>query len=162
MTQKTAIGLGCDPLGDKRQSRVALEIARGAGRCLLAYGFARITEMSLANGRRADLVAINRSGRIWIVEVKSSVADFKSDQKWEEYSLYCDQFFFAVGRDFPTDILPHDAGLIIADAYGGEVIRQSPEHSVPAARRKDVTLRFGRHAALRLHALVDPESNFDL
>jgi hypothetical protein len=147
-----------EAIRDGRQSRVAFEIARGTSRCLLAHGFAPVTELTLANGRRADLVALNTSGRVWIIEIKSGLADFRSDEKWPEYRAYCDQFYFAVGRDFPVEVLPCDVGLIIADNYGGEVIRPCLDHALSGARRKEVTIRIARTAALRLQALADPES----
>ena len=142
---------------DGRQSDAALAIARGAGRCLLAHGFARLPELTLANNRRADLIALSESGAIWIVEIKSSLADFRADQKWPEYRDYCDRLFFAVDREFPVDVLPFDTGLILADRYGGDIVREAPEHKLAAARRKVVTQRFARVAALRLHALADPD-----
>jgi hypothetical protein len=141
---------------DGRQSKAASAIARGASRCLLAHGFAKLPELTLANGRRADLVAIGTTGRIWIIEIKSSVADFRADQKWQDYRDYCDRYYFAVAPDFPIDILPADAGLIIADTYGGEIARHPVEHPLSGARRKEITLRFARAAALILHAIADP------
>jgi hypothetical protein len=159
MTQNPLTAPGAATLTDGRQSIAALEIARGTSRCLLAHGFARVSEVTLANGRRADLVAISQTGRIWIVEIKSSLSDFRSDEKWPEYLNYCDQFYFAVGREFPLAALPGDAGLILADAYGGEIVRPDADRAIPAARRKEVTLRFARAAALRLHALSDPDAS---
>lgn len=94
---------------------------------------------------------------IWIVEIKSSLADFRADQKWPEYRDYCDRLFFAVAPDFPMDVLPADAGRIIADKYGGEIVRAAPEHKLSGSRRKELTQRFARVAALRLHGLADPE-----
>jgi hypothetical protein len=158
MTQKPAAELVPLPLSDGRCSKAAADIARGTSRCLLAHGFARLTELTLANGRRADIVAINPAGRIWIVEIKSSLADFRSDQKWHEYRPYCDRLYFAVGPDFPISVLPGDVGLIVADPYGGEIVRACSEHILHGARRKEVTLRFARAAALRLHALADPDA----
>jgi len=146
---------------DGRQSDAALAIARGASRCLLAHGYARLTELTLANGRRADLIGIEAKGQIAIVEVKSSLADFQSDQKWPWYRDYCDHFYFAVAPDFPTDVLPDDIGLIVADRYGGEIVRGAPEHRLAGARRKEITVRFARSAALRLHGLADPELDLE-
>ena len=128
----------------------AAEIARGVLRLLHDYGYAGVTEMTLANGRRADVAAIGPGGEISIVEIKSSVADFRSDQKWPEYQPFCDRFYFAVGEKFPHDLIPEEAGLIIADAYGGAIIREPDEDKLAAARRKAVTLRFARLAAARL------------
>ena len=94
---------------------------------------------------------------IWIVEIKSSLADFRCDMKWPEYRDYCDRLFFAIPGDLDPEIMPADTGLIIADMFGGAVIlRQAPETPLHASRRKAVTLAFGRSAAQRLHALYDP------
>lgn len=128
----------------------AAEIARGVLRLLHDYGYAGVTEMTLANGRRADIAAIGPGGEITIVEIKSSVADFRSDQKWPEYRPFCDRFYFAVGQSFPHELIPDDAGLMIADSYGGAVIREPDIAKLAAARRKAVTLRFARLAAARL------------
>lgn len=128
----------------------AAEIARGVLRLMSDYGFAGVTEMTLANGRRADIAAIGPGGEITIIEIKSSVADFRSDQKWPEYRPFCDRFYFAVAEDFPQDLIPDEAGLIIADAYGGAVLREPGVEKLAAARRKAVTLRFARLAAARL------------
>ena len=147
------------PLGliDGRQSDAALAIARGARRCLLAHGFASIPEFTLPNGRRADLACLAKSGELWIVEIKSSLADFRSDCKWPDYRDYCDRLIFAVDATFPAEVLPADCGLIIADRYGGDIIRAAPEHKLPTARRKTLLQHFARISALRLHALDDPE-----
>jgi hypothetical protein len=144
------------PDDDGRQSETALEIARGAGRCLLTHGFSVLPEVTVASGRRADLMAVNGRGEVWIVEIKSSVQDFRTDAKWPEYRDFCDQFYFAVKPDFPNTILPVDAGLILADRYGGERIRTPQAHSLSAARRKSVLITFGVVAARRLHTFADP------
>ena len=118
--------------------------------------FTSISEMPLANGRRADVIALSTHGALWIVEIKSSIADFRCDQKWPEYRDYCDALFFAVSPDFPAEILPEATGLIFADAYGGEIMRAAPEHPLSAARRKAVTMSFAMTAARRLQTLADP------
>ena len=146
-----------DPLNDGRQSEAALAIRRGAARCLLAHGFAHACEVTLSTWRRADILAVHENGEIWIIEIKSSLADFRADQKWRDYRADCDKLYFAVAPDFPREVLPEDAGLIVADRYGGEILRPAPEHKLQAARRKQVTLRFARVSAMRLHALADPE-----
>jgi len=146
---------------DGRQSERAAGIARGVARLLATHGFACICEVPLANGRRADVVAVSEAGDIWIVEIKSSLEDFRTDQKWPEYREFCDRMLFAVAVDFPVDILPGDAGLIIADRFGGEIVRPAPEHRLAGARRKAMTLRFARAAAFRLSALYDPEAVFE-
>jgi hypothetical protein len=118
---------------------------------------ASLTEMTLANGRRADEIALSDKGEIWIVEIKSSIADFRADSKWPEYEDFADRLLFAVAPDFPVEILPERTGLILADAYGAEIAREAPVRPLPAARRKALTLRFARIAALRLHHAADPE-----
>jgi hypothetical protein len=142
---------------DGRQSRTALEVAVGTRRLLASHGFASLTELTLASGRRADIVALGPDGAIWIVEIKSSVADFRADGKWPGYRDYCDRFSFAVPPNFPIEILPVDAGLVLADAFGAAMARQAPEHRLNGARRKAVMLRFAHAAAGRLHMLVDPQ-----
>ncbi len=122
---------------------------------------APVSEVSLANGRRADIAAVAASGEIWIVEIKSSIEDFRVDQKWPEYRDYCDRLFFAVAPAFPNEILPADTGLMIADRYGGEIVRAAPEHRLAGARRKAMTLRLVHTAAFRLQAAMDPEGRFE-
>lgn len=131
-----------------RQDGVAL--ARGVVRMLAQHDRPALTEVTLRNSRRADVMAIGRDGTVWIVEVKSSVADYRSDAKWQEYRDFCDRFFFAVPPDFPAEIIPDDCGLIIADTYDGAIVREAPDLKLNAARRKAVTLRFARMAAERL------------
>ncbi len=128
---------------------VAADIVCGTVRLLTDLGFACITEMTLANGRRADIVALGRDGEIMITEVKSSSADYRSDSKWGEYLPYCDRFFFAVSSAFPTALIDSQTGLIIADRFGGAQVREAPATKLPTARRKAMTLRFARLAAMR-------------
>ncbi|HVV62376.1 MAG TPA: MmcB family DNA repair protein [Pseudolabrys sp.] len=153
------IKLAAQPLEapvDGRQSETALAIARGTARLLHAHGFCVVSELPLPSGRRADLVALDGGGEIWIVEIKSSVADFRADQKWQDYRLHCDRLFFATCVEVPCDIFPKDTGLIVADAFGAHIECEAPEHRLPAATRKSMMLNFAHAAALRLQALVDP------
>lgn len=143
---------------DGRQSSAALAIQRGTCRLLLETGFHPLTEFTLANGRRADIAAIGPKGGIWIVEIKSSVADFRADKKWPDYTEFCDRFFFATSPDMALEIFPESAGLIVADRFGGEVLRTVEQVVLNAARRKAVMLRFARSAAARLRGLSDPYS----
>jgi len=145
---------------DGRQSDTALAVARGAARLLHAHGFCVVSELPLPSGRRADLVALDSGGAIWIVEVKSSVADFRADQKWQDYRLHCDRLFFATTVEVPCEIFPPDTGLIVADAYGAEFRCEAPEHRLAAATRKAMTLIFARAAALRLQSLADPNGPY--
>ena len=136
------------------ESRAA-EIVRGTRRLLGGLGFFGVTELSLANNRRADIAALGPSGEIWMIEVKSSIADFRADSKWPEYMPFCDQLYFAVANDFPQDLIPDETGLIVADAFGGAILRDAPEDRLSAARRKAVTLRMARLAAQRLTQTAD-------
>jgi hypothetical protein len=143
-------------LPDGRQSPTALAIARGTGRLLHSLGFACVSELALPSGRRADIVALDGGGAVWIIEIKSSIADFRTDQKWMDYRLHCDRLFFATTVEVPCDIFPKDTGLIVADAFGASIVCEAPEHRLPAATRKSMMLRFAYVAALRLQALGDP------
>lgn len=134
----------------------ATQITRGVSRFLAERGESCLTEFTLKTGRRVDVIALDRTGKITVVEVKSSVADFRSDRKWCEYLEYCDFFFFAVDADFPQEILPPDCGIILADAYSGSIIQEAAASILIAARRKAVTLRFARTSASRLLGYTDP------
>ncbi len=153
-------GLG-SPLDDGRQSDAAREIARGTVRLLALYGLRAIPEVALPNGRRADLLAVGEKGDLIIVEVKSSVEDFRADQKWPDYREYCDRLYFAVSPSFPLDLLPDQVGILVADRWGGEMMREAPDHPLASARRKALLLRFARVAAGRLMTLADPERAFE-
>jgi hypothetical protein len=145
---------------DHRQSAAALAIARGATRLLHAFGYSVVSELPLGSGRRADLVALGADGEIWIVEIKSSLPDLRADHKWMDYRPHCDRLFFATGPDVPSTKFPPDTGLIAADAFGGSILREAPEHRLHAAARKRMMLAFARAAALRLSALCDPQSPY--
>jgi len=134
-------------------------VQRGVCRLLRAAGFATLTEFTLATGRRADVIGLSEEGLVWIVEIKSSLADFRSDGKWPEYRDYCDRLFFAIPSAMDREIIPADAGLIVADAFGADFLRHPQDMPLHASRRRAVTLAFGRAAALRLHGLYDPLSN---
>jgi hypothetical protein len=145
---------------DGRQSATALAVARGTARLLHAHGFSVVSELPLPSGRRADLVALDVGGEIWIVEIKSSVADFRADQKWQDYRAHCDRLLFATCQEVPQEIFPSDAGLIVADAFGAQLISEAPEHRLAAATRKSMMLTFARAAALRLQSLADPNGPY--
>ena len=150
------------PPPDRRQSETALAIARGTARLLRSLGFACVSELPLPSGRRADLVALNERGEIWIVEIKSSVEDLRADQKWHEYRAHCDRLFFAFTADLSCEIFPADTGLIVADAYGAHMHCEAPEHRLAAATRKTLMLRFAQTAAQRLSRLADPQGHAEL
>jgi hypothetical protein len=135
---------------------VTQSVTRGVRRCFAAMGQATVTELSLKTGRRADIMAVDERGTITIVEVKSSLEDYRADGKWADYGPFCDLFYFAVSAGFPHDILPAEAGLIIADGYEALIAREPAASPLNAARRKAVLLRFARAAAGKLHRLEDP------
>lgn len=141
-----------NPLADGRQSDKALVIRRGVQRMLLQMSAHVLPELSLAGGRRADLVALTRGGEIWIIEIKSSVEDFRVDRKWPDYRLHSDRFFFATHPEVPSSIFPAECGFILSDGYGAEILRDSPEHRLATATRKALLLRFARAGAARLMA----------
>ena len=142
---------------DRRQSDTALAIARGTSRFLRSLGFSCVNELTLPSGRRADLVAMNARGDIWIVEIKSSVEDLRADQKWQDYRMHCDRLFFAFTQDLSCDLFPPETGLIVADAYGAHLHCEAPEHRLPAATRKSMMIGFGLLAAQRIGRLADPQ-----
>ena len=117
-------------------------LARGVGRALTDLGWSCLFEVVLKTGRRVDIMALDEKGRIAVVEIKSSLADFRSDGKWQEYLEFCDLFFFAVPEDFPRET--------------AAIIREAPETSLAPARRKALTLRFARTAGQRLLQTLDP------
>jgi hypothetical protein len=124
-------------------------VTRGAARLLVDMGYAPLLEVGLPNGRRADVMALGRKGDIVICEVKSGPEDYRVDRKWPEYAPFCDAFFFAVAAEFPQTLLPDHPGLIVADGFGGAVIRDAPSTPLAPARRKALTLAFARLAAQR-------------
>ena len=128
-------------------------VTRGAARLLAALGYAPLAEVVLPNGRRADLMALGPRGELVIAEVKSGPEDYLTDRKWGEYMPYCDAFYFAVAPEFPRELLPDEPGLIVADGFGGAVLRDAPLVPLVAARRKALTLAFGRLAASRAWSL---------
>jgi hypothetical protein len=142
-----------DPSYPARADNPAIDDARalmrGAARLLMDLGVTAIPEFTLPCGRRADLAGLGRKGEVVIVEVKSGVADFRADEKWPEYFAWCDRFYFAVSERFPREMLPVETGLIIADGFGGAILRPSPVQTLAPARRKSLTLRFARNAAER-------------
>ena len=131
-------------------------LARGVCRHLTSYDFVSVEELIPTSGLRVDVMGLGPRGEIWIVECKSSRADFASDSKWQGYLEWCDRYFWAVDDDFPTELLPDETGLMIADAYDAEIIRMGPENRLAPARRKVIVQKFARHAALRWQAARDP------
>ncbi|WP_227513942.1 MmcB family DNA repair protein [Tritonibacter mobilis] len=136
-------------------------LARGVSRYLRSMGFASVEEFVPARGLRVDVMALGPKGELWVIECKSSRADFQSDCKWQGYLEWCDRYFWAVDVDFPTDLLPEGTGLILADAYDGEVVRMAPEQKLPPARRKKMIQKFAMDAARRLQRLRDPRPGRD-
>lgn len=143
---------GGHPLVDGRQSERALAVRRGVQLLLSSMDIDSVPEFTLPNGRRADLVGLRRDGAIWIVEIKSSLADLRADDKWPDYRAYCDRLYFATLPDIPRDPFPKETGMIVSDALGGEILREAPDHALAAARRKAMLIQLSRHAFRRLHA----------
>ncbi|MDJ0949776.1 MAG: MmcB family DNA repair protein [Alphaproteobacteria bacterium] len=144
------------PTARLEEEPAASVIGRGVCRTLREMGYGTLTEFRLSNGRRADVMGLNRDSEFVMVEIKSSETDFRSDGKWPEYLVYCDRFYFAVAEDFPRAILPDHCGLIIADGFGAAIVRHAPETTMNAARRRAQILRFALTASGRLHDAIDP------
>ena len=132
-------------------------LARGVSRHLLTHGYVSIEEFVPSRGLRIDVMGLGPKGEIWVVECKSSRADYQSDSKWQRYLEWCDRFFWAVDTEFPIDLLPTKTGLIIADAYDAEIIRMGPESKLAPTRRKKMIQKFAVDAARRLQTLRDPK-----
>lgn len=160
MTQESTVRIdetGSDALPDlPGDTALTRAVTRGVRRMLSALDCPSLTEVTVKTGRRLDAMALHPSGDVIAVEVKVSVADLRGDRKWPDYLDWCDRLYFAVPPDFPQDLVPEEAGLIVADRYGGAVLRPAPHRPLAPARRKAVTQRFARLAAQRLHRLDDP------
>lgn len=141
-----------NPLVDGRQSARAMMVRRGVQLLLDEMRHCVLPELTLANGRRADLISLSAKGEIFIIEIKTSIEDYRVDRKWPDYRAFCDRLFFATHKDVPLDIFPEDCGLILSDGYGAHLLREAPEHRLPSATRKSLTLSFARMAAQRLLA----------
>lgn len=138
------------PLDDGRQSEKALMVRHGVQKLFLRLGIPVLSELPLADGRRADLVGIDRKGGIIIVEIKSSIGDLKADHKWPDYRAHCDRLYFASHSEVPIELFPENCGFILADGFDGYIMREAPEHRMSAPARKAIMLRFSRVAAKRL------------
>jgi len=140
------------------EALTAALLARGVCRALEQLGYASLLEFPLANGRRADIIALGRGGELVIVEVKSSVADFRADRKWADYRDFADRFYFAVPNSFPVALIPEDCGLIVADSFAASLLRDGSTSPMAPGRRRALTLRFALAAAARLRRHLDPQA----
>jgi hypothetical protein len=141
------------------EALTAALLARGICRALEQLGYASLLEFPLANGRRADIIALGRGGDLAIVEIKSSVADFRADHKWVEYRDFADRFYFAVPNNFPVALIPEDCGLIVADSFAASMVRDGKASPLAPSRRRALTLRFALAAAARLRRHLDPQAS---
>jgi hypothetical protein len=141
---------------DGRQSEMAAMIGRGVRRLLRSRGFSSLTELGLVDGRRADIVGVNGEGEVLIVEIKSSPTDLRADRKWRDYAACCDRLYFAISEATPAELAPLEAGLIVADSFGAEILREADLRRMASASRRALLLRFAQAAADRLHRLADP------
>jgi hypothetical protein len=144
-------------LFDGRQSVTAASVQRGVCRLLAQMGYASVTELTLATGRRVDILALGPGNEIAVIEIKSSLIDYRTDAKWEEYLDFCDRFYFAVPPEFPREVIPEEVGLVVADRYGAEILREGPVTPLPPARRKKLTLHAARVSARRVHRFLEPD-----
>lgn len=150
-------------LVDGRQSPTALRVQRGVMRFLRSvHDMACYAEVPLVNGRRADVLAVGAKGEIWIIEIKSSVIDYRVDAKWPDYKDFCDRFFFCKPPELDAGIFPQEEGLMVADGHGGDIMRLAPLETLAPARRKAMMLKLARLAADRVHALMDPAIRDDM
>jgi hypothetical protein len=132
-------------------------LARGICRALDQLGYASLVEFPLINGQRADVLGLGKAGDLLIVEIKSSVADFRADRKWASYRDFADRLYFAVPNYFPQGLIPEECGLMVADPFGAALLRDGHTSPLNSNRRRALTLRFARIAAARLYRCLDPE-----
>ena len=144
------------PVPEMLPSLPGQRLQRGVCRGLRSLDFVCVEELVPAPGLRVDVMALGPKGEVWVVECKSSRADYRTDRKWQGYLDWCDRFFWAVDAAFPAELLPEGTGLILADPYDAEVVRMGSEATLSPARRKVVLRTFARTAALRLQGLRDP------
>lgn len=142
----------------KTTVRLGQVLARGVSRHMKSHGFVSLQEFSPTKGLRVDVMALGPRGQFWIIECKSSRADFQADCKWTGYLEWCDSYYWAVDEDFPNELLPANSGLIVSDGFDAEIIRDGSLAPLVAARRKALMMRFARAAAGRLHRLTDPDA----
>ena len=142
------------------QPAISSSLARGICRALEQLGYASLVEFPLANRRRADILALGRTGDLLVIEIKSSVADFRADRKWALYRDFADRLYFAVPNEFPSVLIPEECGLIVADAFGAAVLRHGVLTPLVPARRRALTLRFALAAASRLRRHLDPPAGW--
>lgn len=133
-------------------------LARGICRALEQLGYTSLVEFPLINGRRADIIALGKTGDLMIVEIKTSVADFRADRKWTAYRDFSDRLYFAVPNDFPRALIPDECGLMVADSFGAALLREGGTTPLNPGRRRALTLRFARIAATRLRRCLDPDA----
>ncbi len=130
-------------------------IRREAGRLCLALGWTPLHEVRLPDGRRADILALKPDGGLVCIEIKSGVADFVADRKWQDYRAFSDALYFAVDDAFPQALLPEETGLIVACDVA-EILREPVAHPIAPARRRIMLLRFAQLAGARLAGFEDP------
>ena len=153
-------GSGAMIAGPPTGSSAAALLARGVCRALDQLGYASLLEFPLASGQRADILALGRTGDLVVVEIKSSLADFRADRKWAGYREFADRLYFAVPNDFPAIVIPEECGLIVADPFGAALLRHGAAPPLATARRRALTLRFARPAASRLRRQLDPQAGW--
>ncbi len=144
------------------QSATAKDAARGIMRLFARNDIWCLGEVPLKNGRRADLMGVDAKGLVVIVEIKVARGDLLGDGKWPDYLDYCDRFFWGVSPALDRSPLeteayqPDRCGVIVADAYDGEILRHAPLEPLAAARRKVQVERLARMAMRRHTCALDP------
>lgn len=139
-----------------------LAVTRAAMRFCVLRGWAPVEQVPLPDGRRADILALLPNGDFAIIEVKSCARDYLADAKWEDYRAWCDRLFFAVDLDFPQDLLPPEAGLVVTEDRDAALLRDAPDHRLAPARRRALLHRVAQLAAGRLAALSDPAGTAEI
>ena len=134
----------------RRPQETTSLLTRGVCRLFQQLGFGTLTEFRLSNGRRVDVMAMHPSGEFVIIEIKSTIADYRADKKWHEYIPFCERFYFAVPSEFPIALVPDDCGVIMADSFDAVVRRESSSKALNSNRKRHQLINFALTASWRL------------
>lgn len=105
----------------------------------------------LKGGRlRADIVALNMGGGIDIVEVKSSVADFRSDKKMGQYRKFADRMYLACTKEvydkIKDQVLP-GIGVYVVGQDSVYVAKRARYEAMHGKTRLSIAVRMGYRSA---------------
>ena len=133
-------------IADTIKNRVARYYSRKHRVCFFELGLC-------SGGRlRADVMALAMNGHVIVVEVKSSVADYRSDKKMLLYKEYCNKLYVAlpisVYEKVKEDIhLDKDVGVFVMSDDGSVLKKVLPSRNRQI--HEDVSYNLAIRAAFR-------------